>query len=63
MKIKFGNSTEKELNIAKTREYLGGVTELYRKNGLILDDGAFCPKKAIWKFYPDRIVVDIKELL
>ena len=62
MKIKFGISTEKELNIAKTRDYLGGVTELYRKNGLILDDGAFCPKKAIWKYCQDKIVVDIKEL-
>ena len=62
LKIQFGTSSEKELNISKTRGYLGGVTELFRKNGLILDDGAFSPKKAIWKYYPDKIVVDIKDL-
>lgn len=61
LKIYFGEQSEKELNIAKTRTYLGGVTDMYRKEGLITPDGAFVPKRALWKRYPDKIVIVIKD--
>ena len=36
---------------------------MYKKNGLIMPDGAFVPKKAIWRYYADKIIVVIKDLI
>ena len=50
---------EKELNIDKQRRYFGGVTEFYRRFGLLTDDGASISKKAKWKLADGKIIVDI----
>ncbi len=50
---------EKKLNIDKHRRYFGGVTEFYRRFGLLTDDGASICKKAKWKILDEKIVVDI----
>ena len=56
----FHGLPEKQLRIDKTRSYLAGVTELYKKTGLISEDGAFNPGKTVWKYYADRIEVILK---
>ena len=50
---------EKKLNIDKQRRYFGGVTEFYRRFGLLTEDGASISKKAKWKILDGKIVVDI----
>ena len=50
---------EKKLNIDKQRRYFGGVTEFYRRFGLLTDDGASISKKAKWKLADGKIIVDI----
>ncbi len=52
---------EKNLNIDKQRRYFGGVTEFYRRFGLLTEDGASISKKAKWKFLDGKIVVDIMQ--
>lgn len=51
----------KELRIDKTNCYLGGVTDIYRNWGLILSDGSYIPKKAIWEIYADKVEITLKE--
>ncbi|MDR2337305.1 MAG: hypothetical protein LBE20_01490 [Deltaproteobacteria bacterium] len=36
------------LSVDKAGRYLAGITKLYKKEGLILEDGSFNPKKSIW---------------
>lgn len=50
---------EKKLNLDKQRRYFGGVTDFYRRFGLLTEDGAFISKKAKWKIADDKIIVDI----
>ncbi len=50
---------EKNLNIDKQRRYFGGVTEFYRRFGLLANDGTAISKKAKWKFADGKIIVDI----
>ena len=50
---------EKKLNIDKQRRYFGGVTEFYRRFGLLTDDGVSISKKAKWKLADGKIIVDI----
>ena len=60
-KVLFNGMASKELTIAKSRGYLAGVTDLYKKSGLIAEDGSYNPCKAIWKFSEDKIDIIIKE--
>lgn len=53
------NGLEKQLNIDKTRRYFGGVTDFYKNFGLLTNDGVFMSKKAKWKIYGDKIIVDL----
>lgn len=53
------NGFEKRLNVNKTRRYFGGVTDFYRKFGLLSDDGIFTSKKAKWRIDGDKIIVDL----
>ncbi|MEG0963243.1 MAG: restriction endonuclease [Lachnospiraceae bacterium] len=57
----FNGLPEKKLTVAKSRGYLAGVTELYKRTGLISEDGSFNPCKAMWKCYEDKIEITIKE--
>jgi len=44
------NDDEKILNIDKTRTFFSGITELYRKYGLLDDNGNRISKDAFWYF-------------
>lgn len=54
------NGKDYELNINAERTYLGGVTKLYKDEGLILENNLFKPKMAIWNYSKDKISVEIK---
>ena len=53
------NGIEKQLNIDKSRRYFGGVTDFYKKFGLLTTDGVFVSKKAKWKINSDKIIVNL----
>ena len=54
------NGKDYELNINAERTYLGGVTKLYKDEGLILENNLFKPKMAIWNYSKEKIRVEIK---
>ncbi|MBQ4558176.1 MAG: restriction endonuclease [Clostridia bacterium] len=54
------NGKDYELNINAERTYLGGVTKLFKDEGLILENNLFKPKMAIWNYSKDKILVEIK---
>lgn len=54
------NSKNYKLNIDKSHRYLGGVTDLYRKCGLINSDNIFIPKTAKWKIVGNKIFLIIE---
>lgn len=61
-KVKFNvvfNGIKKQLNIDKSRRYFGGVTDLYKQFGLLTSDGIYINKKAKWRIYNDKIIVDL----
>lgn len=53
------NGFEKRLNVDKTRRYFGGVTDFYRRFGLLSDDGIFISKKAKWRIDNNKIIIDL----
>ena len=54
------NSKQYKLNINAERTYLGGVTQLYKNEGLIIENNVFVPKKAIWHYFKENIKIEIK---
>lgn len=54
------NSRQYKLNINAERTYLGGVTQLYKIEGLIIENNIFVPKKAIWHYSKENINIQIK---
>lgn len=54
------NGSTYQLNIDKTRRYLGGVTEIYKQSGLINEDNIFISKQAKWKLVDDVIHITIE---
>jgi restriction system protein len=54
------NSKSYSLNINAERNYLGGVTKIYKENGLITEENLFISKKAIWKYSKEKIAVIIE---
>ena len=54
------NDKDYELNMNAERTYLGGVTKLYKEEGLILENNLYKPKMAIWNYSKDKICVEIK---
>lgn len=54
------NNKSYTLNINKDRTYLGGVTQIYKENGLISSDNVFVSKMSIWYYSKDKIVVEFK---
>ena len=54
------NGSSYQLNIDKTRRYLGGVTEIYKKSGLINEDNIFISKQAKWKLVDNIIHITIE---
>ena len=53
------NGFEKQLNIDKSRRYFGGITDFYKKFGLLTNDGIFVNKKAKWRIDGNKIIVDL----
>ena len=49
----FNNSFKKELKIDKYRVYFSKVIEVYRKYGLIDNEGVFFPQKSMWRMKPN----------
>lgn len=48
-------------NINADRTYLGtGIAQLYKNEGLIIENNVFIPKKAIWHYSKEKIDVEIK---
>lgn len=55
------NRKEYKLNINSDRSYLGGVTQLYKNEGLIKENNILIPKIATWYYSsPNNIVIEIK---
>lgn len=54
------NERQYKLNINAERTYLGGVTQLYKNEGLIIENNVFVPKKAIWHYSKENINIEIK---
>lgn len=46
--VTINREMEKELTINRGRNYFAGVTDIFRRYGLIDDDGAFNSKKSTW---------------
>jgi restriction system protein len=59
------NEDEKKLNIDKTRTFFSGITELYRKYGLLDDNGNRISKDAFWYFDENnkRIILETEKSL
>lgn len=56
----FNNEIQKELTINKGRNYLAGVTEIYRKYGLLTEDDSIFPAVSLWKLTNKGLKIDIK---
>ena len=56
----FNNEIQKELTINKGRNYLAGVTEIYRKYGLLTDDDSIFPAIALWKLKNKELRIEIR---
>lgn len=54
------NGKEYKLNINADRTYLGGVTKIYKDEGLILENKLYIPKTATWYYSKEKIVIEIK---
>lgn len=54
------NSKQYKLNINSERTYLGGITQLYKNEGLIVENNVYVPKIAIWHYSKDNIFIEIK---
>ena len=61
VKVNFNGLPVRELTIAKSRNYLAGVTELYRESRLIAEDGSYKPCKTVWKYSEEKIDIVLKE--
>ena len=53
----FDEATKDTLNIDKTGTYIGGVTDIFKKFGLIKNDGTYFPKVSLWGNFKDGFLV------
>ena len=53
----FNGLPARELNLDKTRTFFGGVSEFYKKFGLILEDGTYVSKKVVWKYEESKFII------
>ena len=56
----FNSEIQKELTINKGRNYLAGVTEIYRKYGLLTEDDSIFPAIALWKLKNKELRIEIR---
>lgn len=57
----FDETTKGTLNIDKTGTYMGGVTDIFKKFGLIKNDGTYFPKVSLWGDFKDGFLVKFAE--
>lgn len=55
--IEFNPNEVLSLKLNKDRKYFGGITEMYKKYGLIDEGNIFISKMSLWTIYGDRIKV------
>lgn len=56
----FNNNEIKNVRISSDRRYFSqGITEMYRKYGLLTKDNVFNPSKSIWKYDGKSIYIDL----
>ena len=61
--VTFNGTTKKLLSIDKHRVYFAKVADIYRKFGLVDDEGVYSPKRAIWSFSADKqIGITLRDL-
>ena len=60
LRVCFNNEFSKDLTINKGRNYLAGVTEVYRKYGLLTEDNSVFPAISLWKLDGKQLNIDIR---
>lgn len=60
--VSFNNEISKELSINKGRNYLAGITEVYRKYGLIATDGTINVANSYWQLVNGKLFISIEPL-
>ena len=60
IEVCFNNEFSKELTINKGRNYLAGVTEIYRKYGLLTEDNGIFPAISSWRLDGNQLNIDIR---
>lgn len=59
VEVSFNGAPFITLTVNKGRDYLGGVTEIYRKLGLLAEDKTITPAKALWTIKNGNIYISI----
>ena len=52
------NKKEEILNINRERKYLGGITKIYRDNGIITSENSFSTCISDWRIKGDKIIIE-----
>ena len=60
IEVCFNNELSKKLSINKGRNFLSGVTEIYRKYGLLAADGTINVANSYWQFVDGNLFISIK---
>lgn len=58
----FNGEFNTELSINKGRNYLAGITEVYRKYGLLAKDNSITPANSLWKLEDGKLNISISLL-
>ncbi|MCK4326504.1 restriction endonuclease [bacterium] len=58
--IKFGNEKPEKFNIDKTKTYFGGVTDIFKRFGLLDNEGNRYSKDAYWFFDENNKILEIE---
>lgn len=62
IKVCFNGEFNTELSINKGRNYLAGITEVYRKYGLLAKDNSITPANSLWKLENGKLNIIINLL-
>lgn len=58
-KVKFNDNEEKMLKINRNRKFFSGITSIYRKYGLILDNKTYNLKESYWNMNVEDKVINV----
>lgn len=62
IEVCFNSEFNTELSINKGRNYLAGITEVYRKYGLLAKDNSITPANSLWKLEDGKLNISISLL-